>query len=83
MENNAISRILWMQAVKGAWNAYIERMSSILMHSKMESYLSQKIDMGMTLEEFAENIFIAGFVAGEKHNINYMLGNQKCEPNLN
>ncbi|NTW83495.1 MAG: hypothetical protein HGB36_09035 [Chlorobiaceae bacterium] len=83
MDNNAISRILWMQAIKGAWNAYIQRMNRILMKNEMDSYLSQKIDMGMTLEEFAESIFIAGFVAGEKYNKNHMLGNQKCEPNLN
>jgi hypothetical protein len=49
----------------------------------MESYLSQEIDMGMKLEEFAEIIFMAGFAAGEKYAKSSIMGLRKCESNLN
>ncbi len=50
---------------------------------RMENYLSQEISMGMTLEEFAEIVFIEGFVSGEKYSRSVMNGNRKCEPKLN
>ena len=50
---------------------------------KMESYLSQEVSMGMTLEEFAEIVFIEGFVAGEKYNRSVLMGSPKCDPKLN
>ncbi len=60
-------RILWLQAVKGAWSSYIRRMNKNIKPQRLDVYLSQKIDMGMTLEEFGEMVFIEGFVAGEKY----------------
>ena len=59
--------IIWMQAVKVAWSSYIRKMNKSMKSKKMENYLSQNIDMGMTLNEFAEMVFIEGFVAGEKY----------------
>jgi len=50
---------------------------------RMENYLSQEISMGMTLEEFAEIVFIEGFVSGEKYSQSVMTGNRQCEPKLN
>lgn len=49
----------------------------------MDSYLSQKIDMDMTLEEFAEMVFIEGFAAGEKYSKGVMLGSDEREHRLN
>ncbi|NTV60499.1 MAG: hypothetical protein HGA77_04250 [Chlorobiaceae bacterium] len=60
--------ILWLQAVRKAWTSYIGRMNAIIQPKSMESYLLQKIEPGITLEEFAESVFIAGFSAGEKYN---------------
>jgi len=78
-----MSRILWMQAVKGAWNSYVKRMNKRMEPYRMENYLSQEISMGMTLEEFAEIVFIEGFVSGEKYSQSVMTGNRQCEPKLN
>ncbi len=60
-------RMLWLQAVKGAWSSYIRRMNNNIKPQRLDVYLSQKIDMGMTLEEFGEMVFIEGFAAGEKY----------------
>ena len=49
----------------------------------MNSYLSQKIDLDMTLEEFGEMVFIEGFAAGEKYAKRLMVGNEKEEVRLN
>jgi hypothetical protein len=78
-----MSRILWMQAVKGAWNTYVRKMNKSMKPYKMENYLSQEISMGMTLEEFAEIVFIEGFVAGEKYSRSTMMGSRTCESKLN
>lgn len=72
-----------MQAVKGAWSSYVKRMNNSMKPYRMENYLSQEISMGMTLEEFAEIVFIEGFVSGEKYSRSVMNGNRKCEPKLN
>jgi len=72
-----------MQAVRGAWNSYISKMSNSMKPHDMEYYLNQKIDMGMTLEEFSENVFTEGFVAGEKHAGTLQIGHRKCNPKLN
>lgn len=42
----------------------------------MQSYLNQKIDLDMTLEEFGEMVFIEGFVVGEKCAKRLMVGNE-------
>jgi len=60
-------KILWLQAVKVAWTLYIRKMNTSIQPERMDSYLGQKLDMGMTLEEFAEMVFIEGFAAGEKY----------------
>jgi hypothetical protein len=39
--------------------------------------------MGMKLEEFAESVFIEGFVAGEKYAKSFKVGAHKCEVELN
>lgn len=49
----------------------------------MESYLSQNTCLDMTLGEFAEIVFIEGFVAGEKYARSLVLGNSEREPRLN
>jgi len=49
----------------------------------MDSYLNQQINMGLTLEEFAEMVFIEGFVAGENYTKALMHGNEKREPSIN
>ena len=56
-------------------------MNNCIDSEKIESYLSQKIDMGMTLEEFAEMVFIEGFVAGEKYAKTLMVGNGEHQLN--
>ncbi len=76
-------RQLWMQAVRSAWTSYIRKMNRSTKEQKMHSYLSQKIDMDMTLEEFGEMVFIEGFVAGEKYARRLMVGNEKNEVRLN
>ncbi|HWQ25717.1 MAG TPA: hypothetical protein VN367_02940 [Chlorobaculum sp.] len=78
-----MSRILWLQAVRGAWTSYVKKMNQSMNPHKMETYLSQEIDMGMKLEEFAESVFIAGFVEGEKYARSFKVGVHKCEPELN
>lgn len=49
----------------------------------MHSYLGQKIDLDMTLEEFGEMVFIEGFVAGEKYAKRLIIGSEKQEMRLN
>jgi hypothetical protein len=83
LKKKAMSRILWMQAVKGAWTSYVRKMNKSMKPYKMENYLCQEIDMGMTLEEFAEIVFIEGFVAGEKYGRTLTIGSRKCEHKLN
>jgi hypothetical protein len=63
-----MAEILWLQAVRKAWSCYIDRMNNIIHAKSMETYLMQTIEPGITLEEFAESVFIAGFIAGEKYN---------------
>ena len=78
-----MSKILWMQAVRNAWVSYLRKMNRHMMPDNMESYLSQEIDMGMKLEEFAEIVFMEGFAAGEKYAKTFMVGNLPCTPKLN
>jgi hypothetical protein len=78
-----MSRIMWMQAVRGSWTSYVKKMNQRMNPHKMETYLSQEIDMGMKLEEFAESVFIEGFVAGEKYAKSFKVGAHKCEVELN
>lgn len=75
--------ILWLQAVKTAWTAYIGRMNTIMQPEGIEGYLLQKIEPGITLEEFAESVFIAGFAAGEKYNRSLSMENAELEQRLN
>ena len=56
-------------------------MNKCMNPERIDDYLSQKIDMDMTLEEFAEMVFIEGFVAGEKYSRTLMPG--KGEHQLN
>lgn len=72
-----------MQAVKGAWTSYISKMNNSIKPHTMERYLVQTIDMGMTLEEFGESIFIEGFIEGEKYARSMKNMHRKCEPKLN
>ncbi len=76
-------RMLWLEAVKVAWASYISKINRCITPETMEFYLSQKINMGLTLEEFAEMVFIEGFVAGENYTRSLMHGNEQCEPNCN
>lgn len=78
-----MSKILWLQACRGAWVSYVKKMNKRMKPRNMESYLSQEIEMGMKLEEFAEIIFMEGFAAGEKYSKSCIIGVRKCEPNLN
>jgi hypothetical protein len=78
-----MSGILWMQAVRGAWTSYVKKMNQSMKPYRMETYLGQEIDMGMKLEEFAESVFIEGFVAGEKYAKSFKVGAKKFEPELN
>ena len=73
----------WLQAVRSAWTSYIGRISKCTKMKNMHSYLGQKTDMDMTLEEFGEMVFIEGFVAGEKYAKRLMVGNEKTEVRLN
>ncbi|NTW09962.1 MAG: hypothetical protein HGA26_01235 [Chlorobiaceae bacterium] len=75
--------ILWLQAVKTAWESYIGRLNEIMQPKSMENYLLQKIEPGITLEEFAESVFIAGFNAGEKYNRTLFRENAEIEQRLN
>lgn len=73
-------RMLWLQAVKLAWQSYIMRMNKQLNSTNsLTPYLQQKIDMGMTLEEFGEMVFIEGFSAGEKYSKSLNFNNAKHE----
>jgi len=76
-------RIFWLQAVRMAWTSYVNRMNIIMKPGDMDSYLGQKIDMDMTLEEFAEMVFIKGFAAGEKYSRGVMPGSDEREHRLN
>ncbi len=76
-------RQLWLQAVRSAWTSYIGRISKCTETKNVHSYLGQKTDMDMTLEEFGEMVFIEGFVAGEKYAKRLMVGNEKTEVRLN
>lgn len=78
-----IIRQLWLQAVRSGWTSYIRKMNKGTKARSMQSYLSQKIDLDMTLEEFGEMVFIEGFVAGEKYAKRLMVGNEKQEVKLN
>ncbi len=78
-----VIKILWLQAVKGAWTAYVSKINQSIRPNNMDSYLSQKIEMGMTLEEFGEMVFIEGFVAGEKYTRSLMPGTGERDIKLN
>lgn len=60
-------RQLWIHAVKAAWTGYIKRIDKCQAEKKFSDYLKQRIDLDMTLEEFGEMVFIAGFTAGEQY----------------
>ncbi|WP_287373271.1 hypothetical protein [Prosthecochloris sp.] len=76
-------RQLWLQAVRAAWASYIRKMNKCTKVQNMHSYLGQKIDLDMTLEEFGEMVFIEGFVAGEKYAKKLTIGSEKQEMRLN
>jgi hypothetical protein len=60
-------RQLWLKAVNSAWKGYVKRIDKCQADKKFSDYLKQRIDLDMTLEEFGEMIFIAGFTAGEQY----------------
>lgn len=60
-------RQLWLNAVNSAWKGYIKRIDKCQADKKFSDYLKQRVDLDMTLEEFGEMIFIAGFTAGEEY----------------
>ncbi|NTU54087.1 MAG: hypothetical protein HGA97_10390 [Chlorobiaceae bacterium] len=60
-------RPLWLRAVNSAWKGYIKKIDRCKADKKFSEYLKQRIDLDMTLEEFGEMIFIAGFTAGEQY----------------
>jgi hypothetical protein len=60
-------RQLWLNAVNSAWKGYIKRIDRSHADKKFSDYLNQRLDLDMTLEEFGEMIFIAGFTAGEEY----------------
>lgn len=62
-----MSKTLWLQTIRIAWISYLRKVGRHMKPQKLDRYLGQTIDLGMTLEEFAENIFIAGFTAGEEY----------------
>ncbi|WP_156778055.1 hypothetical protein [Chlorobium ferrooxidans] len=76
-------RLLWMGAVKEAWDSYIRKLNRDIMPQRMDIHLSQQITMGGTLEEFAEMVFIEGFAAGEKHAKSLISSRGKHEPSIN
>jgi hypothetical protein len=76
-------RTLWLDAVRVAWASYICRINRSITPQTMDGYLSQRINMGLTLGEFAEMVFIEGFVAGENHTKGLMHSNGKLEANSN
>lgn len=78
-----MSKILLMQAMQHSWAAYVRRINRYMKPSRMDDYLSQEIEMGMKLGEFAESVFMAGFSAGEKYAGTLRVGNKSCKPNLN
>ncbi|NTV03059.1 MAG: hypothetical protein HGB04_09835 [Chlorobiaceae bacterium] len=78
-----MSKILLMQAMQKAWATYVRRINRYMKSDRMDYYLSQEIEMGMKLEEFAEIVFMAGFSAGEKYAGTLSIGNKKCKPHLN
>jgi hypothetical protein len=80
-----MSKLLWIQAVRQSWLSYIRRMNERVKPYRMELYLNQQIDMGMKLEEFAEIVFMEGFIAGEKHagTFNVGSGTRKMNQHLN
>jgi hypothetical protein len=72
--------MLWLQAVKLAWGSYIGRMNKQLIPShSLTPYLQQQTEMGMTLEEFGEMVFIEGFSAGEKYSKSLTFDKSKHE----
>jgi hypothetical protein len=78
-----MSKILWMQEVQKAWFSYVNKMNRHMKPRNLESYLTQEIDMGMKLEEFAEVVFIEGFAAGEKYAKSCDMAGSRCQANLN
>ncbi|MBN1928870.1 MAG: hypothetical protein JW764_04960 [Chlorobiaceae bacterium] len=60
-------RQLWIHAVNSAWKGYIRKIDKCHADKKFSEYLKQRLDMDMTLEEFGEMVFIAGFTAGEQY----------------
>ncbi|TCD48498.1 hypothetical protein E0L29_01015 [Chlorobium sp. N1] len=60
-------RQLWLNAVKSAWKSYIKKIERCSTEKRFSEYLKQRLDMDMTLEEFAEMVFIEGFTAGEHY----------------
>jgi hypothetical protein len=60
-------RQLWLNAVNSAWKGYIKRIDKCQADKKFSDYLKQRLELDMTLEEFGEMIFIAGFTAGEEY----------------
>lgn len=63
-------RQLWIHAVRSAWTGYINRIDKCHADKKFSDYLKQRTDLDMTLEEFGEMVFIAGFTAGEQYSCN-------------
>jgi hypothetical protein len=76
-------RQLWLNAVNSAWKGYIKRIDKCQADKKFSDYLKQRVDLDMTLEEFGEMIFIAGFTAGEEYSSKLPLlkESEKCRIN--
>ncbi|TNJ39912.1 hypothetical protein FGF66_02990 [Chlorobaculum thiosulfatiphilum] len=60
-------RQLWLHAVNLAWKGYIKQIDKCQTDKKFSEYLKQRLELDMTLEEFGEMVFIAGFTAGEEY----------------
>jgi hypothetical protein len=76
-------RILWLQAVKSAWSAYIDKIDCHTRPDRMHDVLDQKTGLDITLEEFGEMVFIEGFAAGEKYARHLMVGCENKKARLN
>ncbi|NTW69082.1 MAG: hypothetical protein HGB23_04460 [Chlorobiaceae bacterium] len=74
---------LWLGAVKEAWDSYMKKLNRSIRPQRMDIHLSQQITIGVTLEEFAEMVFIEGFAAGEKYANALSSSSEKHEPSIN
>lgn len=75
--------IVWLQAIHGAWNTYRSKMNSKVLSGKDENYTEELSCSGKTVEEIAEEAFIAGFSAGARHANIFMSSTRNYEVQLN